>query len=169
VLLSLLPIDDGDVMMRITYFRLLSSKKVKWFFARFLCEFFLSDEEEKCIKYEHSILKYPREATPIPGPHLGRSELFNRSISATTTASSLASSFLSFFFFFFCVFLAVFAVVSERKKFFSFVKFFFSLTFPRKRAAKREEFSVTFHKTTKTNSNAQISSHRLIFTLVIID
>ena len=97
MLLSLLPIDDGDVMMRITYFRLLSSKKVKWFFARFLCEFFLSDEEEKCIKYEHSILKYPREATPIPGPHLGRSELFNRSVSATTTNDLLSRVVFSLF------------------------------------------------------------------------
>ena len=114
------------------------------------------------------ILKHPRDATPIPGPHLGRSELFNRSVSATTTASSLASSFLSFFFFFFCVFLAVFVVVSERKKFFSFGEIFLQSDLSSKRAAKREEFSVTFHKTTKTNSNAQISSYRLIFTLVLL-
>jgi predicted PurR-regulated permease PerM len=126
-----------------------------------------------CLKRKNAkntstqILKYPREATPIPGPHLGRSELFNRSISATTTASSLASSFLSFFFFFFCVFLAVFAVVSERKKFFSFVKFFFSLTFPRKRAAKREEFSVTFHKTTNSK-RADIITSSHFYGLVII-
>ena len=90
-----------------------------------------------------------------------------RSVSATTTtASSLASSFLSFFFFFFCVFLAVFAVVSERKKFFSFVKFFFSLTFPRKRAAKREEFSVTFHKTTNSK-RADIITSSHFYGLVI--
>jgi hypothetical protein len=84
------------------------------------------------------ILKYPRDATPIPGPHLGRSELFKRSVSATTTASSLASSFLSFFFFF-CVFLAVFVVVSERKKFF-FGAIFLQSDLSSKRAAQGKSF-----------------------------
>ena len=86
------------------------------------------------------ILKYPRDATPIPGPHLGRSELFNRSVSATTTNDLSRVVFSLFFFFFFCVFLAVFVVVSERKKFFSLVQFFFSLTFPRKRQQKGKSF-----------------------------
>ena len=83
---------------------------------------------------------------------------------------SLASSFLSFFFFFFFrVFLAVFVVVSERKKFFSFGAIFLQSDLSSKKAAKREEFSVTFHKTTKTNSNAQISSYRLIFTVLLLE
>ena len=43
------------------------------------------------------ILKYPRDATPIPGPHLGRSELFNRSVSATTTNDLLSRVVFSLF------------------------------------------------------------------------
>ena len=43
------------------------------------------------------ILKHPRDATPIPGPHLGRSELFNRSVSATTT-NDLSRVVFSLFF-----------------------------------------------------------------------
>ena len=154
MLLSLLPIDDGDVMMRITYFRLLSSKKVKWFFARFLCEFFLSDEEEKCIKYEHSILKYPREATPIPGPHLGRSELFNRSVSATTTNDLLSCVVFSLFFLLLlpCIPRGIRSRLGEKKVLFFRAKIFLQSDLSSKKAAKREEFSVTFHKTTKTNN-----------------
>jgi len=63
-----------------------------------LCEIFLSEEEEKCMKIRAlKYLKYPRDATPIPGPHLGRSELFNRSVSATTT-NDLSRVVFSLFF-----------------------------------------------------------------------
>lgn len=172
MLLSLLPIDDGDVMMRITYFRLLSSKKVKWFFARFLCEFFLSDEEEKCIKYEHSILKYPREATPIPGPHLGRSELFNRSVSATTNERSplLRRLFSLFSSSSSSVYSSRYSQSSRREKssFFG-AKIFLQSDLSSKKAAKREEFSVTFHKTTNSKRADIITSSHFYSCFISID
>ena len=116
------------------------------------------------------ILKYPRDATPIPGPHLGRSELFKRSVSATTTNDLLSRVVFSLFFLLLlpCIPRGIRSRLGEKKVLF-FRAIFLQSDLSSKKAAKREEFSVTFHKTTKTNSNAQISSHRLIFTLVIID
>ena len=86
---------------------------------------------------------------------------------------SLASSFLSFFFFFFfCVFLAVFVSrLGEKKVLFLVQKFFFSLTFPRKRQQKGKSFQSDFSQNNKNKQqtlNAQISSHRLIFTVLLL-
>ena len=130
-----------------------------------------------CLKRKNAkntstqILKYPREATPIPGPHLGRSELFNRSVSATTNERSplLRRLFSLFSSSSSSVYSSRYSQSSRREKssFFG-AKIFLQSDLSSKKAAKREEFSVTFHKTTKTNSNAQISSHRLIFTLVLL-
>ena len=98
------------------------------------------------------ILKYPRDATPIPGPHLGRSELFNRSVSATTT-NDLSRVVFSLFLLLLllCIPRGIRSRLGEKKVLF-FRAIFLQSDLSSKKAAKREEFSVTFHKTTKTNS-----------------
>ena len=114
------------------------------------------------------ILKYPRDATPIPGPHLGRSELFNRSVSATTT-NDLSRVVFSLFLLLLllCIPRGIRSRLGEKKVLF-FRAIFLQSDLSSKKAAKREEFSVTFHNNNKQQTvNAQISSHRLIFTLVI--
>jgi len=115
------------------------------------------------------ILKYPRDATPIPGPHLGRSELFKRSVSATTNDLSRVV-FSLFLLLLLCIPRGIRSRLGEKKVLF-LVQFFFSLTFPRKRQHRGRVFS-DFSQQLKNKQqtvNAQISSHRLIFTLVIID
>ena len=100
------------------------------------------------------ILKYPHDATPIPGPHLGRSELFNRSVSATTTNDLLSRVVFSLFLLLLllpCIPRGIRSRLGEKKVLF-FGAIFLQSDLSSKKAAKREEFSVTFHKTTKTNS-----------------
>ena len=117
------------------------------------------------------ILKYPRDATPIPGPHLGRSELFNRSVSATTT-NDLSRVVFSLFLLLLllCIPRGIRSRLGEKKVLF-FRAIFLQSDLSSKKAAQGEEFSVTFHNNLNKQQtvNAQISSHRLIFTLVIID
>ena len=113
------------------------------------------------------ILKYPRDGTPIPGPHLGRSELFKRSVSATTNDLSRVV-FSLFLLLLLCIPRGIRSRLGEKKVLF-FREIFLQSDLSSKKAAKREEFSVTFHKTTKTNSNAQISSYRLIFTVLLLE
>ena len=96
------------------------------------------------------ILKYPRDATPIPGPHLGRSELFNRSVSATTTNGLLSRVVFSLFLLLLlllCIPRGIRSRLGEKKVLF-FREIFLQSDLSSKKAAKREEFSVTFHKTT---------------------
>tara|TARA_B100000482_G_C12399675_1_gene216475 strand:- start:271 stop:567 length:297 start_codon:yes stop_codon:yes gene_type:complete len=72
-----------------------------------------------------------------------------------TNDLSRVSSFLSFFFFFFfCVFIprGIRRRLGEKKVLFFGAKIFLQSDLSSKKAAKREEFSVTFHKTTKTNN-----------------
>jgi hypothetical protein len=87
------------------------------------------------------ILKYPHhDATPIPGPHLGRSELFKRSVSATTT-NDLSRVVFSLFLLLLllCIPRGIRSRLGEKKVLF-LVQFFFSLTFPRKRQQKGKSF-----------------------------
>ena len=104
----------------------------------------------RALKY----LKYPRDATPIPGPHLGRSELFNRSVSATTT-NDLSRVVFSLFLLLLllCIPRGIRSRLGEKKVLFFCGAIFLQSDLSSKKAAKREEeFSVTFHKTTKTNN-----------------
>ena len=106
------------------------------------------------------ILKYPRDATPIPGPHLGRSELFNRSVSATTT-NDLSRVVFSLFFLLLllCIPRGIRSRLGEKKVLF-FRAIFLQSDLSSKKAAKREEFSVTFHN----NKNKQHSKRADIIT-----
>ena len=96
------------------------------------------------------LIKYPRDATPIPGPHLGRSELFNRSVSATTTndLSRVVVSLFLLLLLLLCIPRGIRSRLGEKKVLF-FRAIFLQSDLSSKKAAKREEFSVTFHNNNK--------------------
>jgi len=105
------------------------------------CEIFLSGRGKMHENTSTQILlKYP-DATPIPGPHLGRSELFKRSVSATTTndLSRVVFSLFLLLLLLLCIPRGIRSRLGEKKVLF-LVQFFFSLTFPRKRQQKGKSF-----------------------------
>ena len=118
------------------------------------------------------ILKYPRDATPIPGgPRLGRSELFKRSVSATTTNDLLSRVVFSLFLLLLllpCIPRGIRSRLGEKKVLF-FRAIFLQSDLSSKKAAKREEFSVTFHKTTNSKRADIITSSHFYSCFISID
>ena len=85
------------------------------------------------------ILKYPRDATPIPGPHLGRSELFKRSVSATTTNDFSRVVFSLFLLLLLCIPRGIRSRLGEKKVLF-FRAIFLQSDLSSKKAAQGKSF-----------------------------
>ena len=123
------------------------------------------------------MLKYPHDATPIPGPHLGRSELFNRSVSATTNERSLSRFVFSLFLLLLlllCIYSSRYSSSSRREKSSFFWCKNFSSVWPflekgSKKGRVFSDFSQNNKNKQQTLINAQISSHRLIFTVLLVE
>ena len=85
------------------------------------------------------ILKYPRDATPIPGPHLGRSELFKRSVSATTNDLSRVVFSLFLLLLLLCIPRGIRSRLGEKKVLF-FREIFLQSDLSSKKAAQGKSF-----------------------------